>query len=80
MPHRSCCAGLGAERYGNALAISRGKLIACLREAQEHTDWRWERERRQAIHRCIDTCNPIQLGVRLGVRLASISAIGYHSR
>ena len=46
---------LGAERCGNALAISRSTLIARLREAQEHPDWRWERERRQSIRNRIET-------------------------
>jgi hypothetical protein len=49
---------LGAERCGNALAISRSTLIARLREAQEHPDWRWERERRQAIRNRIETLRP----------------------
>src|SRR5450755_248760 len=51
---------LGAERCGNALAISRGTLIARLREAQEHPGWRWERERREQIRARIDTLRPNQ--------------------
>ena len=31
----------GAERCGNPLAISRARLMARLRETQEHPDWRW---------------------------------------
>src|SRR5450631_1800620 len=50
----------GAERHGNALAISRGKLMARLRELQEHPDWRWERERREQIRARIDTLRPNQ--------------------
>src|SRR5450755_4300191 len=49
---------LGAERCGNALAISRSTLIARLREAQEHPGWRWERERREQIRARIDTLRP----------------------
>jgi hypothetical protein len=50
----------GAERCGNSLAISRGKLMARLREAQEHPDWRWERERRQSRRNRIETLRPGQ--------------------
>ena len=49
---------LGAERYGNSLAISRARLRARLREAQEHPDWRWERERREQIGARIDDFRP----------------------
>jgi hypothetical protein len=49
----------GAERHGNSLAINRGRLMARLREAQEHPGWRWERERRQAIRNRIETLRPI---------------------
>lgn len=49
---------LGADCYGNSLAISRNKLMARLREAQEHPDWRWERERRQSIRNRIETLRP----------------------
>ena len=49
----------GAERHGNSLAISRGKLMARLREAQEHPAWRWERERRQSIRNRIETLRPV---------------------
>ena len=48
----------GAERHGNALAISRGKLMARLRELQEHPDWRWERERRGQIRARIEELRP----------------------
>ena len=50
---------LGAGRYGNSLAISRGLLMARLREAQDHPDWRWERERRQSIRNRIETLRPV---------------------
>src|SRR5450755_381014 len=33
-------------------------MIARLREAQEHPDWRWERERRQSIRNRIETLRP----------------------
>jgi len=49
---------LGAERLGNALAIGRGQLMARLREAQEHPDWRWERQRRQRIRENIESLRP----------------------
>jgi hypothetical protein len=49
----------GAERHGNALAISRCKLMARLRELQEHPDWRWEGERRQSIRNRIATLRPV---------------------
>jgi hypothetical protein len=48
----------GAERCGNSLAISRGRLTARLREAQDHPDWRWERERRQQIRERVDQLRP----------------------
>jgi hypothetical protein len=48
----------GAERHGNALAISRGKLMARLRELLEHPDWRWERERRGQIRARIEELRP----------------------
>ena len=50
----------GAERCGNSLAISRARLMARLREMQEHPDWRWERERREQIRARIDTLRPNQ--------------------
>ena len=50
----------GAQRCGSSLVISRGKLLARLREAQEHPDWRWERERRQSIHEHIESLRPSQ--------------------
>jgi hypothetical protein len=48
----------GAERSGNSLAIGRGRLMARLREAQEHPEWRWERERRQTIRDRVDSLRP----------------------
>src|ERR1051325_1887227 len=50
----------GAPRCGSSLVISRGQLMARLREAQEHPDWRWERERRQSIHEHIESLRPSQ--------------------
>ncbi|HTF63899.1 MAG TPA: hypothetical protein VK638_14515 [Edaphobacter sp.] len=38
---------LGAERCGHSLVIPRARLMARLRELQEHPDWRWEREHRR---------------------------------
>jgi len=49
---------LGAQRCGNSLGISRGRLTARLREMQEHPDWHWESTRRQAVRRrieCLET-------------------------
>lgn len=40
---------MGAEFCGHALGISRGLLIARLREAQEHPEWRWELERQRTV-------------------------------
>jgi hypothetical protein len=37
---------MGAERVGNSMMISRGRLMARLREASEHPDWKWEVDRR----------------------------------
>ena len=39
------------------MIIRRGLLVARLREAQEHPDWKWEAIRRQAVHGRIDNCN-----------------------
>jgi hypothetical protein len=50
----------GAERCGNSLAIDRSRLMARLREAQEHPDWRWERERRQEIRNRIENLRPVR--------------------
>jgi hypothetical protein len=44
-----------AAHCGVSLAISRGKIMARLRKALEHPDWRWERERRQRIRADIDS-------------------------
>ena len=46
---------IGAQRCGNSLVISRGRLMARLREAQENHNWRWESERRQAVQRRIES-------------------------
>jgi hypothetical protein len=45
---------MGATVCGQALVISRGQLIARLREAQELPDWRWEVTRTEAVHARID--------------------------
>src|ERR1039457_2942784 len=72
----------GAERCGNSLAISRARLMARLRETQEHPDWRWERERRERIRARIDTLRPNQrrslvpVGEALQQRIDLISIAG----
>jgi hypothetical protein len=49
---------LGAERCGHSLVIARTRLMARLRELQEHPEWRWERERRGSIRARIDDLRP----------------------
>jgi hypothetical protein len=49
---------MGAEPVGHSLVISRTLLMARLREAQEHPQWRWERERRIGIRERIDLLRP----------------------
>ena len=49
---------LGAERRGHSLVIARARLMARLRERQEHPDWRWERERHEHIRANIDDLRP----------------------
>jgi hypothetical protein len=46
---------LGAELYGHSLVISRGLLMARLRETQENPDWNWEAQRRRAMQNRIET-------------------------
>jgi hypothetical protein len=46
---------MGAQRCGNSWGISRDRLMARLREAQENRDWRWESERRQSVRRRIES-------------------------
>ena len=46
---------MGAHRCGNSLGISRDRLMARLREAQENRDWRWESERRQSVQRRMES-------------------------
>jgi hypothetical protein len=46
---------MGAEPVGHSLVISRSLLMARLREAQEHPQWRWERERRSRVRDRIDS-------------------------
>src|ERR1051325_8239960 len=45
---------MGAQRCGNSLVISRGQLMARLREAHENLDWHWESVRRQSVQRRIE--------------------------
>jgi hypothetical protein len=49
---------LGAELCGHALVISRARLMARLREALEHPDWKWEAERRRAIRHRVQATRP----------------------
>jgi hypothetical protein len=49
---------LGAERCGNSFVIARARLMARLRERQEHPDWRGESEQRIRIHVHIDQLRP----------------------
>ena len=49
---------MGAELCGHALVISRAVLMARLREAQEHPDWKWEAERRRAIRTRVEATRP----------------------
>lgn len=44
---------MGAELCGHSLVISRGLLMARLREAYEHPGYRWEVERHQRVERLI---------------------------
>jgi hypothetical protein len=41
---------MGADLCGHSLVISRGLLMARLREAHENPDWRWEVQRRGTVH------------------------------
>jgi hypothetical protein len=41
--------------------ISRSLLMARLREALEHPDWKWEAERRQAIRNRVEATQPEQI-------------------
>jgi hypothetical protein len=72
----------GAERCGNSLAIGRARLMARLREMQEHPDWRWEREGREQIRARIDTLRPnkrrslVPVGGALQQRIDLISIAG----
>jgi hypothetical protein len=49
---------LGAELCGHALVISRSRLMARLREALEHPDWKWEAERRHRIRHRVEATRP----------------------
>lgn len=49
---------LGAELCGHSLVISRDKLMARLREIEEHPDWRWERKRRAKSSRALRLSTP----------------------
>jgi hypothetical protein len=49
---------MGAELCGHVLVISRAVLLARLGEAQEHPDWKWQVERRQAIRYRVEATRP----------------------
>lgn len=49
---------VGAALCGHSLLISRGQLLARLRELREHPDWRWERSRRQQVWSRIQDLRP----------------------
>jgi len=51
---------MGADLCGHALVISRAVLMARLREALEHPDWKWEAERRRAIRDRVEATRPEQ--------------------
>ena len=46
---------MGADLCGHSLVISRGLLMARLREAHENPDWRWEVQRRRTVHQRIES-------------------------
>ena len=47
-----------ADRCNNSLAVSHGKLMTHLREAQERPDWLSERERRSQIRSRMEALRP----------------------
>jgi hypothetical protein len=49
---------MGAESAGHSLVISRSLLMARLREAQEHPEWRWAMERQTLVHERIESLRP----------------------
>ena len=49
---------MGAELCRHSFVISRGLLMARLREALENPDWQWEARRRQTIRDRIDSACP----------------------
>ena len=49
---------LGAELCGHSLVISRGLLMARLREALENPEWTWEVQRRRAMQDRIEAARP----------------------
>ena len=49
---------MGASLCGHSFVISRGLLMARLREAQEKPDWKWEAARRLAIQERIAEMRP----------------------
>lgn len=53
---------MGAQVAGNSFVISRSLLMARLREAQEHPDWKFEIERRQRTSRRIADMQREQTG------------------
>jgi hypothetical protein len=46
---------MGADLCGHSLVISRGLLMARLREAHENPDWRWEVQRRGTVQARIES-------------------------
>ena len=74
---------MGAEPVGHSLAISRTLLMARLREAQEHPQWRWERERRIRIRERIDSLRgterkslvPLDAAVRQAMETADMDGL-----
>ena len=49
---------MGAELCGHSLVIGRALLMARLREALEHPDWKWEAERRRTIRHRVEATRP----------------------
>jgi hypothetical protein len=74
---------MGAEPIGHSLAISRTFLMARLREAQEHPQWRWEGESRARIRERIDSLRatgrkslvPMDAALRQAMETAEIAGL-----
>ena len=49
---------MGAELWGHSLVISRGPLMARLREVPENPEWTWEAQRRRAVQDRIQSVQP----------------------